>query len=104
MQLFFFDTETTGLSPENDRIIQFGAIYGLYDKKTDIFHEERRINQYIKTDVPSNEKALAVHQITPEFLEPFFEMEYYIKEFLAYMNKSDVVIGHNLSYDMSMLK
>jgi DNA polymerase III epsilon subunit-like protein len=30
-------------------------------------------------------------------------MDAYIKEFLAYMSKADCIIGHNLSYDMSML-
>ena len=44
MKLFFFDTETTGLNPETDRIIQFWAIFWTLDEETWTFHEERIIN------------------------------------------------------------
>lgn len=50
MKLFFFDTETTGVNPHKDRIIQFGAIYGEYDLETEQFNELKRINQYINID------------------------------------------------------
>ncbi len=50
MKLFFFDTETTGVNPNKDRIIQFGAIYGEYDLQTGQFNELERINQYINIE------------------------------------------------------
>lgn len=54
MKLFFFDTETTGVDPNKDRIIQFGAIYGEYDSNIEKFWELKRINQYINIegDIP----------------------------------------------------
>ena len=62
MKLFFFDTETTGLNPDRDRIIQFWAIFGTLDEKTGKFHEERIINQYIKIDDEIPEQASNVHR------------------------------------------
>ena len=63
MKLFFFDTETTWLNPETDRIIQFWAIFWTLDEETWIFHEERIINQYIKIDEEIPEQASNVHHI-----------------------------------------
>ena len=102
MKLFFFDTETTGLNPETDRIIQFWAIFWTLDEETWIFHEERIINQYIKIDEEIPEQASNVHHIYKKDLEPFGYIQDYIKEFVAYMTKADYLIGHNVDYDRKM--
>ena len=47
LKLFFFDTETTGIDPRKDYIIQFGGIFGEYDLDTQEFREITVINQYI---------------------------------------------------------
>ncbi len=47
LKLFFFDTETTGIDPRKDYIIQFGGIFGEYDLDTQEFRELAVINQYI---------------------------------------------------------
>ena len=102
MKLFFFDTETTGLRPETDRIIQFWAIFWTLDEKTGRFHEERIINQHIKIDEEIPQQASNVHHIYKKDLEPFGYIEDYIKEFVAYMTKADYLIGHNVEYDRRM--
>lgn len=102
MKLFFFDTETTGLNPDRDRIIQFWAIFGTLDEKTGKFHEERIINQYVKIDEEIPEQASNVHHIYKADLEPFGYIQDYIKEFVAYMIKADYLIGHNVDYDRKM--
>ena len=101
MQLFFFDTETTSF---NWDIIQFWAIYGKYVAETKTFHEERIINQFINTDKSIDPWAFAVHWITKEQLKPFKKMDWYIREILAYINKSDLIICHNVKFDLKMLK
>ena len=85
MKLFFFDTETTGLNPDRDRIIQFWAIFWTLDEKTGKFHEERIINQYIKIKEEIPEQASNVHKIYNSDLEPFGYIQDYIKEFIAYI-------------------
>ena len=104
MQLFFFDTETTWFPERGWRIIQFGAIYGFYDLETKTFYEERRINQFINCNTESTPAAFAVHGITKEKISKFKYIDSYIKEFLAYMHKSDRIIAHNVAFDMKMLK
>ena len=88
----------------NDRVIQFGAIYWFFDTKTEVFHEERVINQFINTDVEISDGAFAVHWITKEKLSVFKKMDAYIKEFLAYIEKSSFLIAHNLDFDLALLK
>jgi len=103
MQIFFFDTETTGLESQ-DRIIQFWAIFWFYDKEADVFFDERIINQMINTDREISKWASDIHHITKEKISKFKYMDSYIKEFLAYMNKADLVVCHNVDFDMRMLK
>jgi len=104
MQLFFFDTETTWFLQAWWRIIQMWAIYWFYDKETDEFYPERIINQYINTDAVMSEWAFKVHWISKEKLSKFKYMSSYIKEFLAYINKSDCIICHNVDFDVPMLQ
>lgn len=104
LKIMFFDTETTWLTPWVDRIIQFGAIYGAYDPEEKKFYEERIINQYIDPEMPIPASSTQIHGITNEFVKKFWNMSLYLKEFLAYLNKCDIVVGHNIEYDWKMLE
>lgn len=71
MKLFFFDTETTGLNPDRDRIIQFWAIFWTLDEKTGKFHEERLSqSNLIKNLQNQNERPyfIAVVRIDFDFI------------------------------------
>lgn len=104
MKLFFFDTETTGVNPYFDRIIQFGGIFGDYDPESEVFTERFQINQYINIpwDVPP--QASRVHGIYKPDLENFAMMDSYIMGFLGCLQEADFVIGHNVDFDKNMLK
>jgi len=104
MQLFFFDTETSGFMQAGWRIIQLWAIYGFYDKDTGKFYPERIINQYINIDSEIHEWAFKVHGISKDQLKPFKKIDEYIKELLAYIAKSDYVVCHNVDFDVPFLK
>ena len=97
----FIDTETTWLST-TDQILQFAAIYGHFDGKD--FHEETRINQYINITTKINFFAQRVHGISKNMLEPYEYMDAYIDHFLAYVDTSDYIVGHNISFDIRMLR
>lgn len=103
MKLFFFDTETTGINPYIDRIIQFGGIFGEYDAKSQAFTERFEINQYI--NIPGNIPLAAsqVHGIYKQDLENYAMMESYIMGFLGCLQEADFVIGHNIAFDRTML-
>lgn len=102
-KIIFFDTETTWFTPKSDRIIQFWAIYWSYNNETWQFFQERVINQYINPQRQIPKPSMDVRWIKQEFAEMFCTIDSYIKEFCAYIMKSDVIVWHNLGYDMSML-
>ena len=64
--IVFIDTETTGLNPQQDRILQISAL-----KVDDEFNEVGRWNHYIKPSGEYNisERAAEVHGLTKEFIE-----------------------------------
>ena len=100
-RLLFIDTETTGLSV-TDQILQFAAIYGVFDGER--FHEDSRINQFINITTSINFFAQRVHGISKRMVESYDYIDAYIDDFLQYIEKSDHVVGHNISFDMRMLK
>lgn len=103
-KIFFFDTETTGVDPSKDRIIQFGAIFGCYDQEKKKFHTERIINQLINPCMAIPARSTEIHGIDDSMVMGFGAIDLYIKEFLAYMSKADYIVGHNISFDYGMVK
>jgi DNA polymerase III epsilon subunit-like protein len=81
--------------------LQFAAIYGFFDGKK--FHEEVRINQYINITTTINFFAQRVHGISKSMVAQYEYIDGYIDHFLGYVEKSDYVVGHNISFDMRML-
>ncbi|MCP3940229.1 MAG: PAS domain-containing protein [Desulfobacteraceae bacterium] len=95
-----FDTETTGLNPdEGDEIISIGAVRIVNNKISyqDIFEE--LIDP--KRDIPI--ESYRIHGINAEMVvgkEPIEKVLPRFKQFTA----NTVLLGHNLSFDMKMLK
>ena len=91
-----FDTETTGFSPINDRVIEIGAVKVRNGKKlgekTWLINPQRYIPWYVQN----------VHHITPEILKdkPTFAEVY--PEFLEFIDGS-VLIAHNAPFDIRMM-
>lgn len=95
----FFDTETTGLKPETDRIIEI-AIAG-YDLETEQkkFEFVRRIFSGKAIDP----KAQLIHKISMADLigkPTFAEVEPFITKIFE---KSDIAVAHNLNFDVDFL-
>jgi len=103
LQLFFLDTETTWIGPE-ERIIQFWWIFWLLDQGSDVFHEERIIKQYMDTDHPINPKAYECHKIDRNMINIFKNRRQYLLEILSYIRRSDYIVWHNIKFDLNMLK
>lgn len=90
-----FDTETTGLNPEIDEIIQFSAI--------DEFGNTL-LNCYIKpSHTESWEQASSVNGITPEMVEdkPYFD--FYREQIQWLFDRADELISYNGQFDIQML-
>lgn len=94
------DTETTGLSYHEDRIIEIGAVK--------VRREDRKVlstfHVYLNPgNRVSSEEAIRVHGITNEFLKdkPSFSDVYHA--FLGFVTDCSLVI-HNATFDMSFLQ
>jgi DNA polymerase-3 subunit epsilon len=98
MRQIVFDTETTGLEPKDGhRIVEIGAIEIAGRRLTD-----RRLHRYLNPERDSDERALAVHGLTREFLsdKPLFAE--IVDELLEFVRDAEVII-HNAPFDVSFL-
>ena len=92
-----FDTETTGLYPYNDRIIELGAVRFRDGRPVERFHSlvnpERRIPPFITELTHISEADVADAPVISQVLPAF-------KEFVG----SDPLVGHNIDFDLRFIK
>lgn len=103
IKILFFDTETTWFVWWVDRIVQFGAILWSYDTEKHEFFSERIINQIINPQKEIPQACIDIHGITNAHAERFGVMDAYMWEILAYIQQADIIVWHNIEYDMKML-
>lgn len=86
MRAIFYDTETTGVRPEKDRIIEIAA----YDPI-----KNRTFEKLIKPDIPIPKEATAIHNITEEMVASAPNFSEIYNEFLEFCEGEVVLIAHN---------
>lgn len=100
MIINFLDTETTGLKVEDGhRVIELAMVLLDLESKKIISKYEQRFNPQRSIDA----KAQEVHgiSIADVMSKPLFESE--IGKINKLMAKSDLLVGHNLSFDVDFL-
>lgn len=97
IDLFVFDTETTGLDEKSDRIIQFSALK-LNIKKENVTVVER-YNHYFNPGFPVPEKITELTGITQEMVDGKPNDEEAYKIVSEIFGKGPVVCAHNLPFD-----
>lgn len=103
-QLILFDTETSGLSAETDRIIQISAIKGEIVDDFD-FEETDRLNLYINPGFKISKKITEITGITNEQLQNEKLEEDVWPTIYNFFDGVDILCGHNAkSFDMKMLR
>lgn len=97
MRQVIVDTETTGLSPEEDRIIEIGCIEMINRTLTG-----RRFHQYLNPGRSISQEAQAVHGITEAFLQdkPVFSDR--AEKLLAFLSDAELII-HNAPFDTGFI-
>ena len=93
------DTETTGLSFQEDRVIEIGAIkVRKSDRKV-----LSTVHVYLNPgERKSSEEAIKVHGITNEFLEDKPKFKDIAKKFQEFINEKKLII-HNADFDLAFL-
>lgn len=82
----YYDTETTGVSPEKDCIIELAAYDGVH---------ERSFCSFIKPTIPIPAEATQIHGITNEMVADAPPFEQVARDFLAFCSDGGVLIAHN---------
>ena len=98
MRQIVLDTETTGLTPTEHRIIEIGCIELMDRQITD-----RHYHQYINPERAVDEQALAIHGLSNEFLvdQPTFAQV--VEQFLLFVQDAPLII-HNAPFDLAFFQ
>lgn len=97
-QSVVLDTETTGLSDKNDRIVEVAAMLFNPDTGETTEHFHRYVNP--QRDVP--DECVKVHGLTNEFLAQQPTFDQVAEELLEFVKSRNLVI-HNAPFDVRML-
>lgn len=98
MDYLALDIETTGLSPEKDRMIEIGAVK---------YRQGRPDGQFsclIHTYQALPQRIVQLTGITEEMLAGGREEKDAVLEFLEFAEDMPVLLGHNILFDYSFLK
>lgn len=92
----YFDTETTGVRSEQDRIVEIAA----FDPTN-----QRTFVQLIHPQIPIPREASAIHRITDEMVAGAASFEKVGADFLSFCPENSVLIAHNAdSFDRPFLE
>lgn len=95
-QKVFFDTETTGLDPEHDELLQFSAINE---------NGEVLLNTYIKPTKHSEWKdAESINHISPDMVSNSKTMDELLPDIQAIFDNCSEMIAYNFDFDFAFLK
>lgn len=96
LRAIYYDTETTGIKAEKDRIIEIAA----YDPVNDLYFEK-----LINPGIPIPAEATAIHHISNEMVADAPSFELVIPEFIKFCEGEALLIAHNNdAFDYQFLK
>tara|TARA_B100000989_G_C19402712_1_gene410687 strand:- start:77 stop:739 length:663 start_codon:yes stop_codon:yes gene_type:complete len=110
MKILVFDTETTGL-PEKDASIYKFDQWPYIIQLSYIFYDMSNNNVIVKDDyirlhesITITPESFEIHKLNHEFLNANGKhIIPALREFNNYLDKCDIVVGHNISFDKRMI-
>ena len=93
--ILIFDTETTGIFPNSEEILELAAINGLGEV---LFHE--RFKPEKKKSWP---KAQAIHGIKPADVKDCKPISDYLPQLQEIFSKPKIICGYNVSFDLKFI-
>ncbi len=96
-RILIFDTETTGLSPTMDEIIQITILNGRGD---------RLFSSYIKPVLPHPQWKIAerTHHISKKMVEDAPKFKDVRREIQELFNNAQLVVGYNVNFDLQFIE
>ena len=101
LEYIVFDTETTGLHPEKDYIVELSGVKYRMVNRTPV--EVERIDLFMKPPFKMDQKIVDIHGITNEFLEDKPTEAMVINEIENFFGPNPVIVGYNTDFDIDML-
>ena len=99
MREIVFDTETTGLEPENgDRLVEIGAVELFNHLPTG-----RTFHKYINPQRPVPAEVVAIHGLDDAFLRDKPVFAAIADEFVAFLGTDARLIAHNAGFDFRFI-
>ena len=92
-----FDIETTGFSPDRDRIIEIGAVRFESGEKTGDFSE------FVNPGIPIPYKITQLTSIRDDMVIPADPIEKVLPRFLDFC-RGCVLVGHNVGFDIGFIR
>ena len=92
-----FDLETTGFSPEKNKIIEIGAVKVVAGKITD------RFSHFVNPEVPIPYEIEELTSIRDDMVMGAPKIEEILPEFMKFCEGA-VMVAHNADFDMSFIK
>ena len=94
-----FDTETTGLSPqEGDKLVEIGAVELINHIPTG-----RTYHQYINPERDVPEEVVKVHGLTYDFLKNYPKIAEIAQDFIDFVGDDGILVAHNASFDINFI-
>lgn len=98
--LLVIDTETTGLDPTSDALVQLAAV--ALDPNN--LAELAAFSTLIRTDKPISDAAYAVHGLATSDLEAAPDLTAALTKFRKFADPNAVISGHNVAFDYAFLR
>lgn len=97
-----FDTETTGVNPDIDRIVQLSALKLEINDK--VPKEIDRLDIYLNPEMDMCEKVIKIHGITNEFARKQKTEAEEFDRIRTFFGTNPIIVGQNVGFDVSFFK
>lgn len=90
------DCETTGLDPENDRIIEVAAVIFTFDSIVDSYET------LVDPGCPITAESMAIHHITDAMVQGKPKIEEALPKLFSFIGRH-IIVGHGIPLDISFI-
>ncbi len=100
--IVIFDVETSGLNPNEDKIIELGAV--VLRKEGHQFKKDETINVIVNIEKPLSETIKNITNISDEMIENGIQLSELLDIVESLLEEKPLLVAYNLPFDVSFLR